>query len=210
MILEGRVQTTDLAGGEGSQISARMSKNGALFVQDAAGRYYDACRRGNLFSYNQTTVGALSVSSATTITGMNIYNPGSSPKAIAFYRAIITTATLPAAQFGFALFGGAQAILPTSLTISGVIVASLNVGKGLPSNTAVQLQSIATVLNVLLVRAISGGGAGATTAQLTPAVIDVDLGGEIMQYPGTCVNVQAVTTAVSTTMTIIGEEVPAV
>ncbi len=209
MILEGRIQTTDVAGGEGTQIQVRMSKNGALMAQDAHGRYYDACRRGFLFSYNLTAVTALSLLS-TTCTGLNIYNPGSSPKAVAFYRAVISQATIPGGQFTIGLGGGAQAILPTGLTLSGVVVASCNIGKGSPASTVVQLQSAATVLSVLFLRSIGGGSAATEASQITPSVIDVDLAGEVIQYPGTCVSLTSLVTPVSVTATLIGEEVPAV
>ena len=210
MIIEGRVQTTDLASGEGSTIQARMAKSGALLAQDAHGRYYDACRRGYLFSYNQTAVTALSVASATTITGLNVYNPNASPKAVAYYRAVISQATIPGGQFGYALFGGAQAILVTGITLTGAVIAACNIGKGSLAASVVQLQAAATVLNVLFVRQLGGGSAATEANQITPTVIDVDLGGEIMQYPGTCVNIQSTVTAVSVTATLIGEEVPAV
>ena len=209
MIIEGRVQTSDNAGGEGSIQQLRLGKSGEAFVADAHGRYYDACRRLNLYAYNLTAVTALSVSS-TTSTGLICYNPAVSPKAVSLIDVIISTATLPAAQFSFALVAGIQSILPTGLTLTNTAIQNLAFGKGSAATSAIATSSAATVQAVAVVREISGGGAAATTAQITPVYIRDEIAGLYTFYPGTQFSVQAVTTAVSVLMTYVGEEVPAV
>ena len=208
MIVEGRVQTSDNAGSEGSIQAVRFGKSGEAFVADAHGRYYDASRRGNVFAYNQTTIGALSVAS-TSATGLICYNPAVSPKAVALLDIVISPATLPGGQFGFAIFGGIQGIIPTTQTLTGVAIKNTAFGKFSDGASAIQVSSISTVLVATLIRNISGGGAATEASEITPVFIRDDLAGEVMFYPGTQWSVQAITTAVSTLMTYVGEEVPA-
>jgi hypothetical protein len=199
-IRTGSITTTD-----GAVNPARSDKTGALVVTDAHGRYTEAVLRGNIFIASNSATQALSTNS-TTATGLILTNPAGSTKNLALLRISVALASLPAGQSTLILTGNTNPIATavthtTPLTIQSALLGSQNKSSGLAD-------SAATIPNATIIRVIPAGTA-ATVASSTafPPMIDIDLGGEIILTPGTCISLQALTTAITVVASISWEEI---
>jgi len=214
MLLEGRVQTTDLQSGEGSVQAVRLGKDTSMFVADAHGKYYDAVRRGNVYMAVNTVAGALTLNS-TTATGLIVWNPPNSGKYLVLLRLNVAIQSLPAGACPLVLTGGAQPTVPGTWTLltgtgnyNGVLSAYM--GQGAPTRSVAQAASVGTTIGAAVIqRWIPGGGAATLGSSIMwPPFIQDNIDGEIVMGPGQVISLQCLTTAITVGASLSWEEVP--
>lgn len=209
-ILQARTQRSQIQTvGDGNLAPARLLDAYALATSDAHGRYFDAVRRGNVFFVTSSGTQALSLNTATTATGILLWNPPSSGVNLVLLEAMVMAASLPAGAYATLLTGGAQAAAPTGTATTTVANGILNalITSGAASKAVVY--SGGTMSNAVIQR-ILGLGAGATMASSTsyPPPAKDDIGGAIVLPPGTITSLQAITTAVTVLGQLTWEECP--
>jgi hypothetical protein len=208
MLIEGRVggslSPTQPADGS-TGLSVRQNREGTLIVGDGHARYQEVVSRGGVFLAANSATQALSVNS-TTATGLILTNPWNSNRNLVILEICVAIASLPAGQSALILTGNptqtqTEPTHTTPLTVRNALVGSTLTGVG-------KVDSAATIGAATIMRVI-GAGTAATVAASTsfPPFIRDEVAGLITLSPGTCISLQALTTAMTVVGSIMWEEV---
>lgn len=206
MILEGRVQRTDQTVGDGTMTQGRFGPTGELFVADARARYYDAVRRGNVYSAAMQAIAVASVT-LTASACLTVTNPVGSGKNLVLMELLAVLASSPAAVAVVSLYGvlnGTAAVTHTTPIVNGA-AGFLNMLTGTGGGSRTLVDSVATVPAPGLLRPIAA--VLATTPLVSPYIKD-EIAGALVIPPGGFVSIGALTTACSMVAAITWEEVP--
>ncbi len=205
MIQEVRVQRTDQSVSDGVVTQVRGGQTGEMAVAQAHARFYDAVRRGNVFTAS-IPVTALSVNS-TTFTGLAIANPVGSGKIFSLLEVLVGISTSTTASAGVILTGGSQV---TAITTNLVTQLNAFMGGGGAASKAV-CSSGSTITTATQMRSIWDTGLATSATAATPApmpYIKDQVEGALMLAPGQLISLQAITTAISVIATMTWEEIP--
>jgi len=194
-ILQGRVGVQNAA--EGSDIGARMGRQGDLITSDLHGRYYEQTYRGNMYGITgglTTTTAA----GAATFTGLLVVNPASSGVNLVVNKVWIAQPVALTAETELGVMYGVNTVCATKLT---TIFNRLTGGK--PSAAFASAgESLTAAMTSFIV--ISSGG---TAVQ--PVAHAADLEGGLIIAPG--YSFASYTSRVTTTACVFSfqwEEVP--
>ena len=139
----GEFRIGDMVGEDGSKNLPRSDKQGALVVTQASGKYKEASRRSHLcFSYSAAR--ATSVP-ATAMIGNIVWNPPGSGVLLSLATWSVQIQVTSATCLGISLAYGAQAIIPTGITVADSY-GSTFLNAGSPGNCKAKAYSIATLL----------------------------------------------------------------
>ena len=205
MIQEVRVQRTDQSVSDGVVTQVRGGQTGEMAVAQAHARFYDAVRRGNVFTAS-IPVTALSVNS-TTFTGLAIANPVGSGKIFSLLEVLVGISTSTTASAGVILTGGSQV---TAITTNLVTQLNAFMGGGGSSSKAV-CSSGSTITTATQMRSIWDTGLATSATAPTPApmpFIKDQVDGALLIAPGQLISLQAITTAISVHASFTWEEIP--
>lgn len=190
---------------DGSIQAIRQGRTAELVIGQAHGRYQEAVSRGNVFFAANTATQALSTNS-TTATGLILSNPAGSGKNLVLLDLSVSIASLPAAQYALILTGNTNPIAAATTHTVALVIQNALMGNA--NNSVAKADSSATIANATIMRHIPGGGAATMASSISyPPFIRDELSGIIMLAPGTCISLQALTTAVTVLASIAWEEV---
>ena len=206
LLIEGVVGNGRAGLADGSNTSLRLGKTSELVVGDAHARYYEAVSRGNVFLAANSATQALSVNS-TTATGMILTNPFGSGKNLVLLEVCVAIASLPAGQSTLILTGNPSATTTEPTHTTPLVVRNSLISSGA---AAVGKADSAATIGAATILRIIGAGTAATVATSTafPPFIRDEVAGLIILAPGTCISLQALTTALTVVSSIMWEEVP--
>lgn len=171
------------------------------------GRNWPQVRAGNCFIAANPGTQALSVNSATA-TGLILSNPASSEVVLSLLQVCVSIASLPAGQSSIILTGAFSRTQTATTHTTPLTVRNCLLGAALSSGTGLA-DSAATIPTPAVVRVL-GGGPAATVATSTsfPAFIKDDIDDLLTLMPGTCISLQALTTAITVVASMVWEEIP--
>jgi hypothetical protein len=182
----------------------QISASGAFadqIVSDAAARYYNMVKRGNVFFACNSAVQALSVNNATA-TGLILSNPVNSGKNLVLLEATIALASVPGAISEIVLTGhdaGTSTIThTTALTVRNALMGAGGGSTSRQVNVGLADSSATIPASPTVFRAFGSYLWIATAANVigTPFYKD-EIAGALVVGPGCDVSIQAVTTAIS-------------
>src|SRR2546421_10067572 len=194
-------------GQDGVDTPLRLGRDSDLIISQCHARYHEAVSRGNVFFAANTATQALSLNS-TTATGLILTNPAGSGKNLSLLEVCVAIASLPAAQYTLLLTGNTNPVAATVTHSVALTIRNAFMGQG--ANSVAFADSSATIPNANIMRIIGTGGA-ATMASSTayPPLIRDEITGLILLQPGTCISLQALTTAVTVVASMAWEEITA-
>src|SRR6266576_308875 len=192
-------------GQDGSDTPLRQGRDSDLIISQCHGRYHEAVSRGNVFFAANTATQALSLNS-TTATGLILSNPAGSGKNLSLIEVCVAIASLPAGQYNLLLTGNLNPIATATTHSVALTIRNALLGGG--QNSVAFADSSATIANANIVRIIGAGGAAtmATSTAYQPFIRD-EVSGLILLQPGTCISLQALTTAVTVVASFAWEEI---
>ena len=160
----------------------RLGAQGDQIVSGLRGRYYEATRRGQVFSACTVAATTWTVGLATTYTGLMLYNPSTAVNLeLLTYGIALSTVQGVSTVFGLAL-GTITPALYAGLTITNLVTNSCLLGSGL-SSSGVALTAAATITTPLYAETLGAfnysSGAGAAVQLQT-----VDLAGRYVLPAG--------------------------
>ncbi len=204
MQIQGQVGPSPLSDGVGSA-PFRQGRLGELIVQELHGRYYEQCKRGNLFYSRAVVTAPAGIASSNGIGAPLLWNGTNTivavPLAIAISQSVVSTV---AGSLGFAV--GPQATTPTSTT---VIDSSGNcyLGGSAPAASVYRVGTLSVVPPSFIPFATVATGSLTTT---NLSINWVDLGGCIQVPYGYYFAVagSATLSTMAAQITLIWEEVP--
>ncbi len=204
MQVVGQVGPQFLADGVGTQ-PLRQSRTGELNVTEVHGRYYEQCRRGNLFYARALVTAPAGIASSNGIGGPLLWNGSSSivavPIAITFCQSVVSTVAAP-----IGIFLGAQATAPTGTTAIDSSGSCL-VGGSAPAASVYRIGTVSVVPPNFF--PLANVGTGSLTAG-KDAPQWIELGGCFTLPVGTymCVGSSATLSTLAAQIGLIWEEVP--
>lgn len=179
-----------------------QSRNGAMMVAPARGKYFEATARGKCFyACNQATQ-AVSVALATTYTGLVLANDLGSGKVLSLNQVGIGLTVAPVGIASLGLIGGFSATANITHT-TPLTAASLRLGGS--EKPAGKADGAATISTPVWICSLQTGFTAGALYATTPNLIDI--GGAIVLLPGAFVAIGALT-AVTGFFSMYWEESP--
>lgn len=208
--------TTNLPDGPAPYVG--QDRQGALLASGVHGKYYVSNYRGNMYYCTNAAAGAAyTIFSNTSFVGMLLWNPSGSGKNLSIARVTLgdnLNAATAASGWGYAWLAnagnGALNTQVTGLTAITATRGSCVCGVAGQGASVTICASAATLANALVWgRAATFSTAnGATTVQMSNALVD-DLDGTMIVPPGTLwAFTSAILTGVTATATVTWEELP--
>ena len=208
-LIEGRPGPSSLADGVAGP--ARLSKLGALVVQDGhGGRYYEAVSRGRCYYASMAAGASLGTALTTTAVTLTIWNPRSSGIHVSILECSIGITTGMAAAgtavYAYAVNVNPNAAVPATNTLAanwGNCLLGSNVGIA-QAYTATTLPAAPIVMRVHSHARVIGATPVSEFQALSVDAVD----GKIVLAPNMAVTIQAIGTASSGIVSFLWEEIP--
>ncbi len=204
MQISGSVGPSFNSDGVGTQ-PFRQGRTGELNMTEVHGRYYEQCRRGNLFYARAIVTAPAGIASSNGVGGPLLWNGSNAivavPLAITFCQSVVSTVAAP-----IGLFLGAQATQPTSTTVIDSSGSCL-VGGSAPAASVYRVGTLSVVPPNFF--PLANVGTGSLTAG-KDAPQWIDLGGCFTLPVGTycAVGSSATLSTLAAQVGLIWEEVP--
>lgn len=205
MLIEGIVKALSFIG-KGGPAKIRSGSMSDLIVSQARGKYAEAVENGECFVAANSAMQALSLNNATA-TGLILSNPRNSGVILELIHVGVSLGSLPAGQSSLILTGAFD--ITQTATVHTTPLTPRNARLGLDKAGQGKVDSAATIPTPAIVRVL-GGGPAATVATSTafPPFISEPIDGAIQLEPGTCISLQALTTAITVLASIFWREAP--
>lgn len=194
--------------GFNTQVDLRTAPDAALVTTDGHGRYMEPLYVGNCFTAAAAS-GALTLTTATTYTGLSITNPVASGRNIVMLEYIFAATSAPAGVAGLVYNWQTSASAVTHTTPATVRNALL---PGSGTTSVVPLIGIGLVDTAatwpaagVAIRAYPGGPVA--TGSVSSGSFADAIDGKVILSPGSYFGLTAVTTAISGVISCIWEEV---
>jgi hypothetical protein len=141
MILQGQVGPQVVA--DGSQVNTRLGRLGELFISDSVGKYYELCRRGQIFSAAMQAGASLGTALTSTAVTLTLYNPAGSGVNLVLLQCGVNMTTVPVvAEVNTLVYAGnvnTAAAAPSTVTAaviqSGLLGGAAGQGKAYTAAT---------------------------------------------------------------------------
>ena len=185
---------------DGSLVSPRLNREGAMVIQNLHGRYYEQVMRGNVFGASNQAAQAVSVALNTTYTGLVLSNPNGSGKYLVLLSAGYALSVAPAGIASIHLIGANSATDVVHTT--PVVPRSMLIGN--TSTPSGKTDSAATIPTPFYLMSLMGGFTAGALPDSPNALFDI--GGQIVLAPGGFVAIGALT-AVTGFGSFVWEEV---
>jgi hypothetical protein len=196
--LVGQVGPQTLA--DGSLVVPRLSREGAMVVQNLHGRYYEQVMRGNVFGASNQAAQAVSVALTTTYTGLCLSNPNGSGKNLVLLSAGYALSVAPVAIASIHLIGGNSS---TDVTHTAAVTPR-NCLLGNTSAPSAKVDSQATIPTPVYLASLMGGFTAGALPDSPNALFDI--AGQFVIGPGGFIAIGALT-AVTGFGSFVWEEV---
>ena len=215
----GAPSSTSAADGTNSPIL--QGKQGELLASELHGKYYTQNYRNNVYyAANAAAGGTIAVYSATSFTGLGLWNPAGSGKNLVLIRATaaISTAAGTGTTFGYVYQQNVGSALGTAAPISATtpitatrgpaVLGPLVAGQGASVTIAVSAATLTTASTLFIPSGVSAG-TGAITVPNTFSGLSEYFDGSLIVAPGTFFGIAlAVASTNTTNASLLWEEVP--
>lgn len=204
MLVEGQIGP--VLASDGTQQQMRQTRDSAIAISDAHGRYTESVSRGNVFTAANSAVQVLTLGVAAA-TGLVLSNPAGSGKNLFILEIQAWIAAAVTAVADVALFANVNPVAAVTTHTTPLVVRPTLLGN---SNTSVGLADSSATLPAapVLLRPLFGWHwvtGGTPTAQLG---VKDEVAGAVGIAPGCAVSIQGVTVAHSILGSITWEELP--
>lgn len=215
----GAPSTTSAA--DASNLPVLQGKQSEMIVSELHGKYYTQNYRGNVYyAANAAAGGTIAVYSATSFTGLALWNPAGSGKNLVLIRATLalSTAAGTGTTFGYvaqlnvgSTLGTAapiSATTPITATRGPAVFGPLPAGQG--GSVAIALSAATlTTASTLFIPTGLGSGTGAITVPSTTPGVNEYFDGSIIIAPGTLFGFAAAVSSTNTSnASFLWEETP--
>jgi hypothetical protein len=203
---EGKVGPQALS--DGSRSLVRLMSTGELAASQVHARYWEAVRRGTIYSACTGAAGVAPGTALSTTPPLTLYNPKTSGKHLAVLMALMgyISGTLGAGTVVFAVNTDPAAAAPTG----GTALTPINALLGGAAGVAQVFQGATLPATPTIYRPFAVLGAFAGGAE-TPKVVAQDVAGSIIVTPGCALSLQAIADAGTSPLVLLSlvwEEVP--
>lgn len=221
-VIYGQVNApSNTSSADGANNAILQGKQGELLASELHGKYYTQNYRNNVYyAANAAAGGTVAVYSATSQTGLLLWNIAGSGKNLVLIRATaaITTAAGTGTSFGYMYQQNVGSALGTAAPISATtpitatrgpaVLGPLTVGQGASVAQALSAATLTTAPTLFIPAGLSAG-TGAITVPNTFLGLTEYFDGSLIVAPGTLFGISLSVASTNTTnLSLLWEEVP--